>query len=159
MDDHLTTFPNPASFLRLVASAMGTTLAKSNKPRGLRSLEEYDIDPATGFFPPKPLPRLSGQFEIWEDMLEEAKSKLSLGSDMREGAVAKRPNGDAWRPRICSVSPIQSIVISEVLNQILASNSRYRAPWKRDEASSARPHGASVSDQFLRPLSASEGRS
>ncbi|KAI0256544.1 Indoleamine 2,3-dioxygenase [Lactifluus subvellereus] len=68
-------------------------------PTGFK-LEDYNVDYATGFFPPEPLPRLTGQFEIWEDALDDAEGKLSLGDDTRESAKVKRPYGDAWRERV-----------------------------------------------------------
>lgn len=73
-------------------------------PYGRLYMENYDIDGATGFFPPQPLKRLEGAFELWEKALEEAEGNLSLGSDGRAEAKARRANGEAWRARIRSVS-------------------------------------------------------
>src|SRR6266702_745827 len=67
-------------------------------------LENYDVDYATGFFPPEPLPRLSGQFELWERALDDAEGNISLGEDTRESAKAKRPYVESWRERVRTVS-------------------------------------------------------
>ena len=67
-------------------------------------MEAYDIDAATGFFPPQPLPRLTGPYEIWENKLDEACRTLSLGEDTRASAKAKRADGQAWRATIQAVS-------------------------------------------------------
>ena len=67
-------------------------------------LENYGVDYATGFFPPEPLPRLSGQFELWERALDDAEGNISLGEDMRASAKAKRPYGESWRERVRMVS-------------------------------------------------------
>ncbi|KAN0128532.1 Indoleamine 2,3-dioxygenase [Lactarius tabidus] len=63
-------------------------------------LQNYDVDSAIGFFPPEPLPRLSGQFELWEHALDDAEGNISLGEDTRECAKAKRPYGVSWRERV-----------------------------------------------------------
>jgi indoleamine 2,3-dioxygenase len=67
-------------------------------------LQNYDVDSAIGFFPPEPLPRLSGQFELWEHALDDAEGNISLGEDTRECAKAKRPYGVSWRERVRTVS-------------------------------------------------------
>ena len=67
-------------------------------------LKSYDVDSAMGFFPPEPLPRLSGQFELWEHALDDAEGSISLGEDTRECAKAKRPYGESWRERVRTVS-------------------------------------------------------
>lgn len=67
-------------------------------------LENYDVDYATGFFPPEPLPRLRGLFDLWERALDDAEGNVSLGEDTRESAKAKRPYGESWRERVRTVS-------------------------------------------------------
>lgn len=69
-------------------------------------MEDYQVDYATGFFPQEPLPRLSGQFGLWENALDDAEGKLSLGEDTRESAKAKRPYGETWRERVRTVSMV-----------------------------------------------------
>jgi len=69
-------------------------------------MENYDVDYTNGFFPPEPLPRLSGQFELWEDALDDAEGNLSLGEDTRANAKAKRPYGENWRERVRNVSMV-----------------------------------------------------
>ena len=111
--DHLSTIssptgtmPDPGSFFRLLMHVLNSRILGRSitRPKPMKSLEEYDIDYATGFFPPQPLKPLEGAFELWERALEEAKRVLSLGSDVAEEAVAKQANGEGWRERIRSVS-------------------------------------------------------
>jgi indoleamine 2,3-dioxygenase len=74
-------------------------------PAGFK-MERYQVDYATGFFPQEPLSRLTGQFELWEDALDDAEGKLSLGEDTRASSKAKRPYGETWRARVRSVSMV-----------------------------------------------------
>jgi hypothetical protein len=87
-------------FQMLNAAIFGLELPEA--PAGFK-LENYQVDYATGFFPQEPPPRLSGQFKLWEDALDDAEGKLSLGDDTRASAKAKRPYGEAWRERIRNV--------------------------------------------------------
>lgn len=64
---------------------------------------DFDIDPMTGFIPPEPLPRLSGQYTIWENALAEAPGVIRLGDDISEEALALKPEGESWRARTRSV--------------------------------------------------------
>lgn len=73
-------------------------------PRGHLNFENYDIDGATGFFPPQPLKPLEGAFGLWEKVLKEAEGNVSLGSDNRPEAKAKRARSEAWRAQVRSVS-------------------------------------------------------
>ncbi|KAI0295476.1 Indoleamine 2,3-dioxygenase [Russula brevipes] len=66
-------------------------------------MEHYEVDYATGFFPQEPLARLTGQFELWEDALDDAEGNLSLGEDTRASAKAKRPYGETWRARVRTI--------------------------------------------------------
>ncbi|KAF9068205.1 Indoleamine 2,3-dioxygenase [Rhodocollybia butyracea] len=56
----------------------------------LPSQTEFNVDPITGFLPPEPLPRLSGQYEIWEKGVTEAAEVLRLGDDVSEEADRMR---------------------------------------------------------------------
>lgn len=97
--------PAPTSFIRYIVDSLYSLFGRdSAMPRGYLNLDNYDIDGATGFFPPQPLQRLDGVFELWERGLEEAEGNLSLGSDGRAEAKAKRARGEAWRAQIRSVS-------------------------------------------------------
>jgi indoleamine 2,3-dioxygenase len=86
------------NFFRVLNAAV-FGLEPSETTAGFK-LENYDVDYATGFFPPEPLPRLSGQFELWERALDDAEGNVSLGEDTRESAKAKRPYGESWRERV-----------------------------------------------------------
>lgn len=95
----------PTSLIRyLVDSIYSLARRDIAMPRGCLNLESYNIDVSTGFFPPQPLQRLDGVFELWERGLEEAEGNISLGSDGRAEAKAKRARGEAWRAQIRSVS-------------------------------------------------------
>jgi len=103
-------FETPPIVFRLVAKfalSLFASILSFRYPRAIqekRSSASYDIDPRTGFFPPKPLTRLPSQYNIWEDALEDARGNISLGEDASEDAVAKRPFGQHWRAIISSVS-------------------------------------------------------
>lgn len=73
---------------------------------------DFDIDPVTGFVPPEPLPRLQGQYKLWEDTLAEASEVLRLGDDVSEEALALKTEGESWRSRVKSVS--QSMATSSI---------------------------------------------
>lgn len=64
---------------------------------------DYDVDPATGCFPPEPLPQLPAPFTLWEVALVEAQQVLSLGEDEGDEALEKRPGGELWRSQVRSV--------------------------------------------------------
>ncbi|THH19468.1 hypothetical protein EW146_g1697 [Bondarzewia mesenterica] len=110
--DHVSTIATPTyalpdigSLFRLLMQLLLATIfgRTMNKSKSMPSLEEYDIDSATGFFPPQSLAPLTGAFELWERALEEAKKTLSLGSDKREDAMEKRTDGEAWRESVRSL--------------------------------------------------------
>lgn len=88
--------------LSLLASLLAFHYPKPVQDR--RSSVSFDIDPQHGFFPPKPLPRLCGPYAVWENALDAARGKLSLGEDDSDEAVAKRLFGRQWRTAIASVS-------------------------------------------------------
>ncbi|KAF9061946.1 Indoleamine 2,3-dioxygenase [Rhodocollybia butyracea] len=60
----------------------------------------FGIDPVTGFLPPEPLPRLSGQYKIWENAVTDAPKVLRLGDDVSEEALALKTEGEFWRARL-----------------------------------------------------------
>jgi hypothetical protein len=125
-------------------------------PAGFK-LEQYQVDYATGFFPQEPLPKLNGQFGLWEDALDDAEGKLSLGEDTRASAKAQRPYGETWRERVRSVSMVTSLPywVPE-LNNFSVPLARYRSPSCRAPSPTTCPHGSRLLDQFLCPFSASE---
>jgi len=93
-------------FFRLALSLL-TSLVNANYRRpilGRRSHIEFDINTETGFFPPRPLPRLRDAFSIWEQALADANDSLALGSDVRQEATSKRHLGEVWRRKIRTVS-------------------------------------------------------
>jgi hypothetical protein len=90
-------------FRVLNTAVFGLEPSEPSETSGLK-LKNYDVDSAVGFFPPGPLPRLSGQFELWEHALDDTEGSISLGEDTRECAKAKRPYGELWRERIRTVS-------------------------------------------------------
>ncbi|KAF9061944.1 Indoleamine 2,3-dioxygenase [Rhodocollybia butyracea] len=65
---------------------------------------DFDIDPVTGFLPPEPLPRLSDQYEVWENAVAEAPELLRLGDDISEEALTLKTEGAFWRARLKSIA-------------------------------------------------------
>ena len=92
-------------FVKLALSLFNSTINVSYcklLPRR-RIQSSFDIDPHTGFFPPRPLPRLPSTYTLWEHALSNANGNLSLGEDESEDAIEKRPFGHQWRADIVSV--------------------------------------------------------
>ncbi|KAH9950186.1 Indoleamine 2,3-dioxygenase [Amylocystis lapponica] len=75
----------------------------------------FDVDPETGFFPPRPLARLPIQYEVWERALEDARGVLTLGEDRREESLAKRPKGESWRSNVRSWPVISTAALHDDL--------------------------------------------
>ncbi|KAI0928949.1 hypothetical protein AcV5_006357 [Taiwanofungus camphoratus] len=73
---------------------------------------QFDVDPKTGFFPPKSLPRLPAQFQHWEAAFDAGRNTLTLGVDQSEEALARRTKGEQWRNTVKSwpVSDISILV-------------------------------------------------
>ncbi|GJE87124.1 indoleamine 2,3-dioxygenase [Phanerochaete sordida] len=84
--------------VRQVARSLRGALTKD---RSLCQVD-FDVDPNTGFFPPQPLPRLSGPFDIWERALVDAQEALSLGDDESPDGLYRRPTGERWRAAVRS---------------------------------------------------------
>ncbi|KAH9483962.1 Indoleamine 2,3-dioxygenase 1 [Psilocybe cubensis] len=90
-------------FIKLALSLFSSTFNLNYKAiPERRQQSSYDIDPRTGFFPPKPLQRLPSGYSIWEDALRAANGNLSLGEDDSEEALSKRAFGERWRSNIAS---------------------------------------------------------
>jgi len=90
-----------------------------------RSLDDFDINLHTGFFPPTPLSRLPPSFDLWEDSLSAAAGSLCLGDDDSSEAKSKREFGKAWRDDIDLVSIFlisglcrSSLPVSQVANAL-----------------------------------------
>jgi indoleamine 2,3-dioxygenase len=92
-------------FVKLALSLFNSTINLSHSKLVLArpTPSSFDIDARTGFFPPRPLPRLPSGYAIWEAALRDANGNLSLGEDESEDALEKRPFGDQWRANIASV--------------------------------------------------------
>ncbi|KAF4614629.1 hypothetical protein D9613_003180 [Agrocybe pediades] len=90
-------------FIKLALSLFNLTISVTYKtvPQR-RSQATYDVHPRTGFFPPRPLPVLQGEYAIWEKALRDANGNLSLAEDASEEALVKRAFGDQWRTNIAS---------------------------------------------------------
>ncbi|KAF5387496.1 hypothetical protein D9757_006517 [Collybiopsis confluens] len=86
-----------------VLSALNTLLAYGRRSNeGPLRQSDFDIDPATGFLTPEPLPRLPSEYRIWEDALAEAPEVLKLGDDNSDEAQSLRADGEHWRASIRS---------------------------------------------------------
>ena len=100
----------PPTFFNLIikfAVSFFASLLAFHYPKPVQeklSSSSFDIDPRTGFFPPRPLPRLCGTYAIWESALDAARGNLSLGEDNSEDALAKQSFGHQWRTAIAAVS-------------------------------------------------------
>lgn len=108
--DVINILPSPPYFFRLffrLALSLFNSTVNANYRRTIvdrRSHFDFDIDAETGFFPRRSLPHLPPPFDIWEQALSEANSKLDLGEDDSEDAVGRRHLGEAWRSNIATVS-------------------------------------------------------
>ncbi|KAF9052831.1 Indoleamine 2,3-dioxygenase [Panaeolus papilionaceus] len=92
-------------FLKLAHSLINPSYLPFSQCKPLSdrpSLASFDVHLSTGFFPQRPLPRLTNEFSRWERALANASSNLSLGEDESEEALTKRPFGEAWRTEIVS---------------------------------------------------------
>ena len=94
--------------LSLFFNSFPTSYRRTVVPRILPAA--FDVDPATGFFPPQPLAPLSDEFAIWEDALRDANGGLSLGEDESEEALDKRAFGEQWRSNVVAVRLFSSFL-------------------------------------------------
>ncbi|KAG6917932.1 hypothetical protein DXG01_000369 [Tephrocybe rancida] len=102
--DVINILPSPPHFFRLffrLAMSLLHSTLNTNRRRALLenrfSQTDFDIHSDSGFFPSRQLDRLPDVFDIWEDALAHANSKLALGEDDSEEAIAKRRQGEDWR--------------------------------------------------------------
>lgn len=96
--------PSPPQVLRLAMSLLNASpLGRRCSVEGHQSPAEFDVNlnTDTGFFPPRPLPRLPAAFEIWETALKEANESLSLGDN--DWDEHRTRAGERWRANIASV--------------------------------------------------------
>ncbi|KAI3619349.1 hypothetical protein WG66_012755 [Moniliophthora roreri] len=92
-----------------------------------RSQRDFDIDPITGFVPSKPLPRLSAEYELWEQALLDGLDNIKLGEDTSDQAIAARPAAERWRSTV-STWPVLSI--DKILrNRALACRAHLVLAW------------------------------
>lgn len=110
--DIINLLPSPPHLWRLffkLAFSLFNSTVNTNRHRAIvehRSQVHFDIDVDTGFFPRRPLPRLTNEFEIWETALAKANGSLSLGEDQSEIAIKKRAFGESWRSDIRMVNAL-----------------------------------------------------
>lgn len=101
--------PSAPEALRLSKSLLRSFLGPRSTPAENQPTPiEFDvhINSDTGFFPPQPLARLTGPFEIWESALDEAKENLVLGDN--DWDASKTQAGVEWRARVASWSVINT---------------------------------------------------
>ncbi|KAL0576313.1 hypothetical protein V5O48_005662 [Marasmius crinis-equi] len=70
-----------------------------------RSKRDFDIDPATGFFPTQPLSRLYGAYKRWEDALTYALANVRL----EQGSLEDAMSTEEWRFEIYNEWPVLGI--------------------------------------------------
>ncbi|KAF5364400.1 hypothetical protein D9757_011903 [Collybiopsis confluens] len=111
-----------ASFNRLLSFfasnySLSTTATESGEP--LPPPINFDIDQITGFIPSRPLPRLCGEYKVWEDALAEAPEVLKLGDDFSDEALALKAKGEKWRSdlRATPVIGVQNLITQQPLLQ------------------------------------------
>jgi indoleamine 2,3-dioxygenase len=85
----------------LNASVLGPRCSVTDT-RPSPTIFDVHINEDTGFFPPRPLPRLPATFQIWETALQEATQSLVLGDN--DWDASKTRAGERWRTGIASVS-------------------------------------------------------
>ncbi|KAF8998507.1 Indoleamine 2,3-dioxygenase [Cyathus striatus] len=75
---------------------------------------DFDVDNRTGFMPPQPpVARLSSEWEVWEDLLDDGTGgKLVLGDRATEEELKK---GEEWRRRVenMPILPTEALKASE----------------------------------------------
>ncbi|KAK7694059.1 hypothetical protein QCA50_003635 [Cerrena zonata] len=71
-------------------------------PRGGTRPQDFDVNPQTAFFPPKPLPHLPAEFSIWEEALANAPDAVRLSENQSPAALAKRADSERWRAGVRS---------------------------------------------------------
>ncbi|KAF8623472.1 hypothetical protein AX15_006256 [Amanita polypyramis BW_CC] len=112
--DIISLLPSPplffGQFVRLALSLLKSTV-HTNYRRSIQtrpSLVDFDVDLRAGFFPPRPFPRLTGAYDLWEAALDQACQNLSLGSDTRPEALAKHDFGSRWRRDIAALPVLET---------------------------------------------------
>ncbi len=111
--DIVNLLPSPplffGQFVRLALSLLKSTVHNNYRRsiQGRYTLVDFDIDSQTGFFPRRPLPRLSDMYEQWEAALDQACQNLCLGADTRPENLEKHAFGDGWRKKIAVVRVVK----------------------------------------------------
>lgn len=100
--------PSPLRILNDALSILQSLQAsRRTSPEARPTPADFDVNlqTNTGFFPPRPLPKLQRPFDVWEDALSEAPNVLKLGEDLLGDYSRERTEGELWRQRIRCVSP------------------------------------------------------
>ena len=93
--NHFLALPRPDVLLGPPSGVVDTTTLAAH---------DFDVDTRTGFMPPDPpLPRLPSQWELWEQVLDDAQlHRLQLGS--KPGITdEEKAQSESWRARISQV--------------------------------------------------------
>ena len=111
--DLVNLLPSPplffGQFVRLALSLLKSTV-HNNYRRSIqdrRTLVDFDVDSHTGFFPRRPLPRLTGVHDLWEAALDQACQNMCLGVDTNPQNMKKHAFGDHWRNEIAVVRAVK----------------------------------------------------
>lgn len=101
--DHFLAQPRPDVFMGPPLGIVDTTTV---------SAHDFDVDARTGFMPPQaPLERLPGDWQPWEDVLQDAiQRRLQLG-EIPDLTEQERENSEAWRQTVRGVSSILKCVL------------------------------------------------
>lgn len=110
--DIVNLLPSPplffGQFVRLALSLLKSTV-HNNYRRSIqdrRTLVDFDVDSQSGFFPRRPLPRLTGAHDLWEAALVQACRNICLGADTNPQNLEKHAFGDRWRNEIADVRAV-----------------------------------------------------
>ena len=93
--NHFLALPRPDVLIGPPAGVVDTTTLAAH---------DFDVDTRTGFMPPDPpLVRLPLQWELWEQLLDDAQvHRLQLG-DKLDIIDAEKARSESWRARIRQV--------------------------------------------------------
>lgn len=117
--------PSPPEFLRtcfrlsssLYSCSFNAGYHKTSPEKFTAS--SFDLDPQTGFFPRKPLPKLAPkfpQYAIWEAALQEANGRLILAEFHDEEDLDLLISGEEWREAIKQVGIIVRQVVGGTID-------------------------------------------
>jgi indoleamine 2,3-dioxygenase len=105
--NHFLALPRPDVLMGSPAGVVDTTTLAAH---------DFDVDTRTGFLPPDPpLARLPAQWELWEQLLDDARvQRLQLGSkhDITDEEMVQ---SESWRARVRQVGIVSATRVASLL--------------------------------------------